>query len=180
MRISLSLLLLCSLLTSCSVIRGSSASPEKKRSILTRWIPPLPKFGGGEGDRSERKLAAALRRIEMELIVLPAAIKLSEARRLDITAKLVNSGRELVQLQFPTAQRIEIIILDEKGAKVTQWSEDQLFAQGQSYLSINPGERVQYDVKLATRDLAAGRTYTVEAFVPGYDALKKRVNIAPQ
>ncbi len=179
MRASLSLLLICVTVTSCAVFRHDDDGPPEKRSLWSHLIPPLPKFGG-EGDRSERKLAGALRRMEMELTVLPVAVKLSETRRLDVSVKLINQGRELIQLQFPTAQRIEVLILDETGAKVTQWSEDQLFAESQSYLSINPGERVQYNVKLATRDLTVGRTYTIEAFVPGYDVLKRRTNIVPQ
>lgn len=178
MRAAVLALLLCSLLTSCALFRRDPDRKEE-RSVFTRWIPSLPGFGGG-GDRAERKRGAALRRMEMDLSVQPQPLKLSEVRRLDVSVRLTSRGRSLVQLQFPSAQRIEVLILDEAGAKVTQWSDDQLFAQVQSYLTINPGERVQYDVKLATRDLTAGRTYTVEAFVPGYEQLKKRLTLEVQ
>ncbi len=178
MRHFFSLLLLCGLLSSCALFRSDPDRAEK-RSVFTRWIPSLPGFGGG-GDRTKRQRAGALRRIGMDLAFQPAPVRLSEVRRLEVTIKLLTRGRQLFQFQGPTAQRIEVLILDEKGAKVVQWSDDQLFAQAQSYLTINPGERVQYDVRLATRDLVAGRAYTIEAFVPGYEDLKKRVNFTPQ
>lgn len=116
----------------------------------------------------------------MEMTVQPLPLNLSEVRRMVVTIKLINRGKRLVQLQFPTSQRIEVMVLDAKGAKVVQWSDDQFFSSEPSYLTINPGERVQYDLKVATRDLVAGRLFTIEASVPGYDSLRERVSLTPQ
>ena len=37
------------------------------------------------------------------------------------------------------------------------------------YLIINPKERLEYVQPLTTRDLKAGKTYNLEAYLIGYD-----------
>ena len=44
----------------------------------------------------------------------------------------------------------------------------------------HPGERVEYSASVATRDLGAGNTYTVEAFFPNYEALHAAKTITPE
>jgi len=45
-------------------------------------------------------------------------------------------------------------------------------------VTINPNERLEYVVSLATRDMVAGETYTVEAFFPNFDQLRKGITVA--
>ena len=40
-------------------------------------------------------------------------------------------------------------------------------------VAINPNERLEYSVNIATRDMVAGETYAVEGFFPNFDALRK-------
>lgn len=203
MRFPLTFLLLCSLLfTSCAT---TSPQPEREKreergSIFTRWIPKLqmpklqmpklhmpklkmpkfpkiPKLWGGDREKKSRRAKSG--GLDMEMTVTPLPLNLSEVRRMEVTIKLINRGKRMVQLQFPTAQRIEVVVLNEKGGKVMQWSEDQYFESAPSFLTINPGERVQYDLKVATRDLVGGRKYTLEASVPGYEPLKERFTLMP-
>ena len=47
-------------------------------------------------------------------------------------------------------------------------------------LTINPGERVEYNGMVSTRDLIAGRAYVVEVFFPNYDKLRIQQTIVPQ
>ena len=76
---------------------------------------------------------------------------------------------------------IEILIRDNARNKlVTQWSEDQAFSNEPAYVTINPGERVEYHAAVSTRDLVAGRAYTVEAFFPNFDKLTIQQTIVPE
>jgi len=191
MRIPLIALLLCSLFfTSCATTspRPDGEHRKERGSIFNRWIPQMsmprfpklpkfPKLWGGDREKKSRRAKSG--RLDLEMAVAPLPLTLSEVRRMDVTIKLINRGKRLVQLQFPTSQRIEVVVLDENGGKVMQWSEDQYFENAPSYLSINPGERVQYDLKVATREMVGGRKYTLETSVPGYEALKERLTLMP-
>jgi len=115
---------------------------------------------------------------QMELSPLP--VKLSDIRQLDVRIKLQNVSRRFEQLHFPTTQRIEILIRDEKGHLVTQWSEDRAYEQTPGYVGINAGERIEYSTSISTRDLLPGKTYTVLAFMPHYEALRSEKTIVPE
>ena len=122
---------------------------------------------------------ANLKGLEMSLAVEPAAPKLSDAHEVKVTVTLANKGKKLVQLDFPTTQRIEVLVKNKAGKMVVQWSEDHAFTNDPTLVAINPGERLEYAATISTRDLAAGETYTVEAFFPNFDTLRKNHVLAP-
>ena len=93
---------------------------------------------------------------------------------------LANKGKKLVQLEFPTTQRIEVLVQNKAGKRVVQWSEDQAFTAEPTLVAINPGERLEYSANVPTRDLAAGETYTLEAFFPNYETLRKTRDLTPE
>lgn len=109
----------------------------------------------------------------------PAAIKLSDARSVKVSVHLGNSSKKFKQLEFPTTQRIEVIIRNTAGKMVEQWSEDQVFTDTPGVVSVNPGEHLDYSATLSTRDLVAGQTYIVEAFFPKYEKLRVQKTIVP-
>lgn len=119
------------------------------------------------------------RGLKMEMTLSPLPVKLSEVRRIEVVVRITNRTRRIIQLEFPTQQRLEIVLKDDSGRVVTQWSEDQYFAQSRSYLTINPREHVDYSEKMPTRDLVANRSYTLEAFLPGYAELAVRETFVP-
>ena len=84
------------------------------------------------------------------------------------------------QLDFPTSQRIEVLVKNAAGKTVEQWSEDHAFTNELSVETINPGERLEYSANISTRDMAAGQSYTIEAFFPNYDALRTTKAIVPE
>ncbi len=114
----------------------------------------------------------------MELSPLP--VKLSDVRQIAVKISLENVSKRFVQLQFPTSQRIEILVRDEKNRLVTQWSEDRAYEQVPGYVGINRGERVEYATSISTRDLQAGRTYTVLGFMTHYEELRSEQAIVPE
>ena len=123
--------------------------------------------------------AAAFKGIEMKMSVEPAAPNLGEVRQITVTLRLQNRGKRLVQLDFPTTQRIEVIVRNTAGSLVEQWSEDQAFQNEPGLVAINPGERLEYSANISTRDFAAGQDYIVEGFFPNYERLRATAKITP-
>lgn len=169
-----SLLALCfstALALSAAHAVSDPATPTPKRTILNRVLHP---FGSGE------KKAKTAGKLIVEMKLEPQPLKLSSANRLKVTLTLVNRTKKLVPLEFPTAQRIEVLLKTASGKLVEQWSQDQVFAQETTVVTVNPGERVEYVVEVATRDLVAGQSYLVQGFFPNYDLLKAEKTIVPE
>ncbi len=132
-----------------------------------------------EKKKAEEKPAATWSHLALLMTIEPQPLKLPETRQMKVTLKLENRSKKLVQLEFPTTQRIEVLVKNQEGKMVEHWSEDQAFSNDPGTVAINPGERVEYSASVATRDLSPGNTYTVEAFFPNYEALHAAKTIEP-
>jgi intracellular proteinase inhibitor BsuPI len=157
-------------------VSGAHASEEqpKKPGIISRVMNVF------HGKKQDDKAAAKSKNFSIAVQVAPQPLKLSDTRQVAVTVVLTNKSKKFVQLEFPTTQRIEVLIRDRTGKLVTQWSEDQRFENAPSYVSLNPGERVEYSVNLPTRDLKAGQEYLVEGFFPNFEDLKAHKALVPQ
>jgi Intracellular proteinase inhibitor len=150
-----------------------AAPAEEKRSWLGRLFHP---FGSSEKipEYNDPKIRGLVLTVE-----LPSEpVKLSEVRQLPVHILLSNRGDKAVQLIFPTEQRIEILLHDSTGRVVTRWSDNRAFEERPSTLLINPSEHVEYSETIATRELTAGKVFTVEVVVPAYpelDAQRKSI-----
>lgn len=108
--------------------------------------------------------------LTVELRASPDPVKLGEVRQIDVTFTLRNNSKESVNLKFATTQTIEILLREaDSGKVVSQWSTDQTFDQVNRYVVINPHERVEYNQPITTRELHAGKTYSLEAYFIGYE-----------
>jgi len=143
------------------------------------WYRLLHPFGGGK-PKEPKGTKTNFKQLEIGLLVDPNPVKVSENRMLKVTLTLTNRGGKLAQLEFPTSQRVEVLLKAKDGKTVEQWSEDQAFTNDPTLVAINPGERLEYSVNVATRDMTAGETYTVEGFFPNFEALRKSVPIVAQ
>lgn len=144
-------------------------TPTPKPSLFHRLLHP---FGGGKPKDSEKN-ATGYKRLEMGMNIEPNPAKLAENRQVKVTLTLTNRGSKMVQLDFPTSQRIEVLVKTKDGQRISQWSEDQAFTNEPTMVTINGNERLEYSVNVSTRDLVAGESYSVEAFFPNFDALRK-------
>jgi hypothetical protein len=136
---------------------------------------------GGTPATAEKPKTIRVKDLTLEMHLSPLPLDLSDTRQLKVALLVLNRSRRSVHLEFPTTQRIEILVRDAQTNKlVTQWSEDQSFSNEPAFLTINPGERVEYNATISTRDLAAGRPYTVEVFFPNFDKLRLQQTIVPQ
>ena len=109
----------------------------------------------------------------------PVPLKLSDVRTIKVTLRLSNHARKLAQLEFPTTQRIEVLVKDGTGKRIEQWSEDQSFQNEPTVVTINPNERLEYTANVATRELKAGQSYTIEGLFPNYDQLRAVKQVTP-
>lgn len=117
--------------------------------------------------------------LEMRLSVTPQVIKLSDTHSLQARLQLINRRKKAVTLQFPDSRHYDFILRDATGKKLAQWSDDQPLSQTPGYVIINPEERGEFVGNISTRDMAAGRTYTLEGMVVGYDRMRLTTTIAP-
>ena len=127
-----------------------------------------------------RAAARVNHQVEVTLAVSPLPIQLSENREVKVSVSLINHTKKYVDLNFPNSQRIEILIRDATGKVVTTWSEDQSFTNDPASVTVDPGERLQYDELLATREMNPGQPYTIEASFPSYPDLKSALKVIPE
>ena len=120
------------------------------------------------------------RQLVLTMAVTPQPLSVSEVRQMTVMLRLVNKGGKLVQLEFPTTQRIEVLVRAKGGKLVEQWSEDQSFTNEPTLVTINPGERLEYSVSVSTRDLVPGEPFTVEGFFPNFEELRASTALIPQ
>src|SRR6267142_3853 len=141
----------------------------QKRGLLGRVFHPfsssevLPKY-------NDRKLRGLI----LDLQVSPQPVRLSEVRQVQIKATITNHSNRMIQLDFPTDQRIEVQLVNSADAVLTKWSENHAIKDKPGTVLINPGEHVEYKENIATRDLTPGRVFTADVFFPKYPDLHVR------
>lgn len=124
--------------------------------------------------------AARGKQLYTEIKLNPETVRLSVARTIEVVVVITNKGERSVQLDFPTSQHIELVMKSESGAVVQRWSDDQKIEREASFVAVNPNERLEYTTSLSTRNMAAGKTYIIEAAVPGYPAVSAKKIVVPQ
>jgi len=141
----------------------------QKRGLFGRVLHPfsssdvLPKYNDKR-----------LRGLVLDLQVSPQPVRLSEVRQMEVKVTVTNMGGHMIQLDFPTDQRIEIQLLNASSEVLTKWSENHAIKEKPGTILINPGEHVEYKENIATRDLTPGKVFTAEVVFPKYPDLKIR------
>ncbi len=118
--------------------------------------------------------------MELKLDLSPSPIVLSQDRELKVVVDLSDQTKKFIHLDFPTTQRIEILVIDSSGKTVTTWSEDQSFTNDPATITINPGERIEYTESVATRDMVPGQPCIIQVSFPSYPDLKIEQRVVPQ
>jgi Intracellular proteinase inhibitor len=165
-------------------LAGCSAS-----SGLYRWVPFT---GSGKKDESKTALVKVDTKnpfgrisgpvyygLEMRLKVVPDPIRLSDTRSLEVHLQLINRSKKPVNLLFNDSRKYDFVLRDSGGKKLAQWSDDQPVNQTPGYVIINPSERAEFVGNVSTRDMVAGRTYTLQALVVGYDKMRQMIQLTP-
>jgi len=153
---------------------AAPASGEKSGPMGWLRKIPFPKFGG------KKTPEVVWTNLRLDMVLDPAAVKLPDTRRVAVTLQLTNRGRKLVQLEFPSSQRVEVLLKDDTGRIMERWSDDQPLVNEPTTVTINPGERLEYAAAVSTREMVAGRSYTVEGLFPRNGTLRVNKILVPQ
>jgi hypothetical protein len=119
------------------------------------------------------------RNLVMGISLDPESVKLADTRAIRVGVSVVNKGEAGVQLDFPTTQRIEILLKSEDGKVISKWSEDQKVEKEQGFLVINPEERLEYTANISTREMKGGSTYIIDAYFPDFEQLRTTRMVSP-
>jgi hypothetical protein len=117
--------------------------------------------------------------LEMRVKVNPDVIRISDTRALEVHLQLINRSKKPINLLFNDSRKYDFILRDSNGKKLAQWSDDQPVNQTPGYVIINPFERAEFVGNVSTRDMVAGRTYTLETLVVGYDKMRQVIQLSP-
>src|SRR5580700_747127 len=175
-------------LTVCVVAMAALAGCSSSTGVY-RWVPFM---GNGKKNQSQTALAKVDKNnpfgpitgpvyygLEMRLKVNPDVIRLSDTRALEVHLQLINRSKKPINLLFNDSRKYDFILRDSSGKKLAQWSDDQPVNQTPGYVIINSGERAEFVGNVSTRDMVAGRTYTLEALIFGYDQMRQVIQLTP-
>ena len=175
-------------LTVCVVVMAALAGCSSSTGVY-RWVPFM---GNGKKNQSQTALAKVDKNnpfgpitgpvyygLEMRLKVNPDVIRLSDTRALEVHLQLINRSKKPINLLFNDSRKYDFLLRDSSGKKLAQWSDDQPVNQTPGYVIINPGERAEFVGNVSTRDMVAGRTYTLEALIFGYDQMRQVIHLTP-
>ncbi|MEQ1862186.1 MAG: BsuPI-related putative proteinase inhibitor [Chthoniobacteraceae bacterium] len=169
----------------CALLLGgcSSAPKSDEPGLLGRMWSSTQRLNPLSRDLKPREMKSApppnLKSLVASVSVEPPAPKLSEVRQVKVTVQLINRGKRTVRLDFPSTQRIEVVIKDKTGRIIDRWSEDRRFEHGQGIVTINPGERLEYSASVATREMKPEEAFTIEAWLPAHDSLRASATVTP-
>jgi hypothetical protein len=141
-----------------------------KRGWIGRMLHPF----SSSGPRTPSYKDPKLRGLSVELQVSPQPAKLSEVRQLEIKAVLVSDAKSVIALDFPTDQRIEIYLMNSEGTLLTKWSDNHAITEKPGTVTINPQEHIEYNERIATRELTPNKVFIAEVFFPRYPELRAR------
>jgi Intracellular proteinase inhibitor len=158
-------------------------------SGLYRWVPFM---GNGKKKESQTSVAKVDKNnpfgpitgpvyygLEMRVKINPELIRLSDTRSLEVHLLLINRSKKPINLLFNDSRKYDFILRDINGKKLAQWSDDQPVNQTPGYVIINPSERAEFVGNVSTRDMVAGRIYTLETTVVGYDKMHLVTQLSP-
>ena len=140
----------------------------QKRGWFSRILRPF------SSDRLPEYADPNLRGLVLTLQLSPQPIKLSETRQMDVKLTITNKAKRPITLEFPDAQRIEILLRNSTDKVLTTWSDNHSFAQAAGTVLINPQEHLEYAETIATRELMPNKVFIAEVFFPKYPELRVR------
>ena len=156
-------------LTACAAPREGAEDTWASRTsdLIGPLVPDSLRFGP-----KEPALKAAAK-------TEPADFALADRREVRVIFTVRNTTKKAERLEFPTAQRIELTLRAPDGKRIFLWSEDRLFEPTPAIVVINPGERIEYEAVVPTRDMTAGSAYTADVGLLGRPEVATSVSIRP-
>ena len=153
---------------------AQEAAPPTPTPAKRGWIGRILHPFSSSAPRVPSYKDPKLRGLTVELEVSPQPAKLSEVRQLEVKAVLVSEAKVAIALDFPNDQRIEIYLMNSEGALLTKWSDNHAISEKPGTVTLNPHEHIEYNERIATRDLTPNKVFIAEVFFPKYPELRAR------
>jgi Intracellular proteinase inhibitor len=170
---ALSPALMLLLLAGCASRHLPGRVPYARRGNTSAAVAAKPEKGNPNGPIR----GSVAYGIEVRLEVNPQVVRLADTRAIEARLVLINRTKNTINLYFNDSHRYDFILRDATGKKLVQWSDDQPVNQNLGTAIMNPQERAEFTGTVSTRDMVAGRTYTLEGLVVGYDRLRQTISI---
>lgn len=183
-RLLLSLLMASSL----PLLAATDAPPEPAKSSRGIWGSVLSGLkSAADGTVAVAKTASnAVGRVfdfskpkrsgfKLEIIYGSNPARLDSSGILPVKLQLFNTGKKTRLLEFVSTQRAEAVLRDQAGKIVSRASVSADSETGS--VPINPGERMEFFLRLPAKGLGAGKSYMLEAAITGHAGLVARVPV---
>jgi hypothetical protein len=117
--------------------------------------------------------------LRLNLVCASNPVRLGAGNSLGVKVQLLNSGKKVQLLEFASGQRVEVVLRDASG-KIVGRSAGSAGEEG-GMVTVNPGERIEFILNVPTRELVAGKSYSLEAAITGQAGLVARtaLGVAP-
>jgi len=115
-----------------------------------------------------------------QLEVSPSQFNLKERREVGVVYTIRNTTKKIQRIDYPTTQRIDILTYDPQGRIIDRWSDDRASKPEEGVVVINPGERIEYNEKIPTREMKAGETYRIKALATTQPDFAVEKTVSPQ
>ena len=147
-------------LLALSSITALHAEVDASRDTMPKQFQGAPGLikGGFLVEGSKKRFEGAneldLESFKTKVEVTPGELSLKKIKdpqpedEINLRFSVTNGSGNGTFLYFPTAQRCEAQILDASGKVIYTWSEDFEFAPEPGYSFLNPGERLNYQLRI--------------------------------
>jgi hypothetical protein len=112
---------------------------------------------------------------KLEIVYGSSPIRLDSSGTLPVKLQLFNIGKKTQLLEFVSAQRAEAVLRDPTG-KIVSRSSVSADSDG-GVVPLNAGDRMEFFLRLPTKELGAGKSYLLEAAITGHAGLVAKVPV---
>jgi hypothetical protein len=117
--------------------------------------------------------------LRLDVVCAGNTVHLGKGGSFAVKLQLFNTGKKIQLLEFASGQRAEAVLRDASGGIVSRSSSSP--GQEGGLVTLNAGERIEFLLQLPTKELVAGKSYSLEAAITGQAGLvaKLPVRVAP-
>jgi hypothetical protein len=108
-----------------------------------------------------------------------AFIVRAEARAIHFSLNLTNATKKNLELEFPSGQEYDFVVMDSTGREVYRWGKERMFTQSLQNRLLDGGETMKYEEK-ADKALPNGSYVAVATLRSSNFPVQERVNFRLQ
>ena len=143
---------------------------------FTEFDNTVKATGGFFGPSSKQKA------LTVEVGYSPNPVTLGRSGSMDVTVSVVNNTKTQQSFGTQTEQRITVQVREvATGRVLANTQEGRTEDPHLTAPLLNQGERLSFERRISTREMRAGQTYQIEAFVGGSEStMHGEVRFVPQ